>query len=53
MDLRRDGVRDGRAAVYRMRWHDIARDSLRWDWECSTDGETWQTLWAIAYLRSR
>ena len=27
-----------RDAVYRMRFFDIARDSLQWTWERSTDG---------------
>jgi len=52
MDLRRDGTVEGSPAVFRMRWHEIGPNSLRWDWECSTDaGRSWRTLWAIAYER--
>lgn len=52
MELRRTGELEGRPAVFRMRWFDIERDSLSWAYERSVDeGETWTTLWAIAYTR--
>jgi hypothetical protein len=52
MDLRREGTYEGQPATYRMLWHDIAPESLRWNWECSVDeGRSWRTLWAIAYQR--
>jgi hypothetical protein len=52
MDLRREGMHDGRPALFRMLWHDITPESLRWNWEHSSDeGVTWHTRWAIVYER--
>jgi hypothetical protein len=52
MDLRRQGLYEGEPALFRMLWHEISEDSLRWTWECSTDaGRSWKALWAIAYER--
>jgi hypothetical protein len=35
-----------------MRWENIERDSLDWSYERSDDdGDSWTTLWAIAYQR--
>ena len=40
-------------AVYRMRFFDIARDSLQWTWERSTDGAaTFEELWRLRYERA-
>jgi hypothetical protein len=52
MDLRRSAPVDGGTAVFRMRWHEIERDSLEWAYERSDDGgETWSSLWEIGYRR--
>ena len=41
-----------RAAVFRMRFHDIEADSFTWSWERSDDGGTTFALkWRIAYRR--
>jgi hypothetical protein len=38
--------------VYRMRFVDIARNSLTWIWEKSTDGgNTFDPAWRLAYTR--
>lgn len=48
----RDTVRDGAPARMRMVFHDIAADSLVWDWEMSRDGgETFLLLWRLTYRR--
>jgi hypothetical protein len=40
-------------AVFRMRFSDIATDSLTWCWERSLDGETtFEERWRIAYERA-
>jgi hypothetical protein len=52
MDLRRAGRHEGEPGLFRMLWHEISADSLRWNWEFTTDGgKAWQTVWAIAYER--
>ena len=52
MELRRTGEVDGEAALFRMRWENIERDSLDWSYQRSDDdGDSWTTLWAIAYQR--
>ena len=44
----------GGSVVNRMVFHDIARDSLVWDWELSRDGgHTWQLQWSITYRRRK
>jgi hypothetical protein len=44
----------GDSIVNRMVFHDIARDSLVWDWEASRDGgRTWELLWSILYRRRK
>jgi hypothetical protein len=41
------------SAVYRMRFLDLAPDSLRWTWERSTDGgSTFEELWRLRYERA-
>jgi hypothetical protein len=41
-----------RDAVYRMRFFDIAPDSLTWTWERSLDGSaTFDELWRLEYVR--
>ena len=53
MVLARDAVRDGKRFKQRMVWYDIKRDSLKWNWERSTDGgNTWEVLWKIEYRRA-
>ena len=38
--------------LQRMAWFDIEPESLRWNWERSTDdGATWKVVWAITYRR--
>ena len=52
MELRREAPFDGGTATFRLRFSDIERDALRRDYERSDDGgETWETLWSIAYSR--
>jgi hypothetical protein len=52
MDLRRSAPVEAGTAVFRMRWHEIERDSLEWAYERSDDGgETWSSLWEIEYRR--
>ena len=52
MELRREALFEGRVAVFRMRWFDIEPDSLSWAYERSDDGgESWTSVWAIAYRR--
>ena len=42
-----------REAVYRMRFFDLARDSLTWAWERSLDVElSFEELWSIEYTRA-
>lgn len=42
-----------RAAVYRMRFFEIADRSLTWSWERSLDGElSFDELWCIDYTRA-
>lgn len=44
---------DGRTLIQRMRFYDIERDNLKWDWESSFDGgETWTLNWRIFYRRA-
>jgi len=44
----------GETVVNRMVFHDIARDSLVWDWETSRDmGRTWDLTWSIVYRRRK
>jgi len=44
----------GDTIVNRMVFHDIARDSLVWDWEASRDaGRTWELMWSITYRRRK
>jgi hypothetical protein len=52
MELRREAPYDGTVAVFRIRWFDIERDGARRAYERSDDGgESWTTLWEIAYRR--
>jgi len=52
MDLRTEKVVQGRRATLRMRWFEIAEDSLQWAYERSEDGgRSWETLWRVAYVR--
>ena len=40
-------------AVYRMRFFDIAQDTLTWKWERSVDaGAIFEELWRLAYERA-
>jgi len=52
MELRRTGEVDGDPVLFRMRWENIERESLDWSYQRSDDdGDSWTTLWAIAYAR--
>jgi hypothetical protein len=52
MTLVTDDIVDGKPVKLRMVWHNIAADTLDWNWERSDDGgETWRVLWAIHYRR--
>jgi hypothetical protein len=52
MDLRTERTVDGRRTLLRVRWFDIAQESLSWAWERSDDGgRTWESLWQLAYTR--
>src|SRR5438093_1023501 len=38
--------------VNHMVFHDVAQDSLVWDWEASRDaGRTWELIWSVTYRR--
>ena len=42
----------GKKIIQRMVFYDIKADSLKWDWEMSTDnGQTWTLQWRIFYSR--
>ena len=44
----------GDTIVNHMVFHDIAPDSLVWDWEASRDaGRTWELIWSITYRRRK
>ncbi len=44
----------GDTVVNHMVFHDIAQDSLVWDWEASRDaGRTWELMWSITYRRRK
>ena len=53
MELRTEPAeRDGQTFIQRMVFSDIAPDSLRWNWQNSTDaGHTWHDVWTITYRR--
>lgn len=43
---------NGKSFIFRMRFHNIEKDSFTWDWERSSDnGETWELSWRIKYER--
>jgi len=46
-----DDVVEGKPVRLRMVFYNIDRDTLDWRWERSENGETWQVLWQIHYLR--
>jgi hypothetical protein len=51
MELRRESREDGVLVPYRMRWTEIAGDSLVWLWERQSR-RRWETRWRIDYARS-
>ena len=52
MELRRWAEFEGGTAIFRMRWHEIERKSLEWEYARSDDGgESWSSLWEISYRR--
>lgn len=52
MVLTRKGFVKGKAALQRMRFYNIAEDTLDWVWEVSfDDGKSWKTAWQIHYTR--
>jgi len=45
-------IKNGKEVVYRMRYHNISKDSFDWDWESTSDnGTTWVSGWHIHYKR--
>jgi hypothetical protein len=43
---------DGVRVIRRMVWLDVTPDSMRWEWQRSSDGgTTWVTEWPIDYRR--
>ena len=54
MTLQRTARRGGKEFMQRMRWYNIQKDSLEWNWERSDDGgATWALLWKIHYSRKQ
>ncbi len=52
MVLSRKMQKQGKEFIQRMRWYDIAANSLKWNWERSDDnGKTWTVIWKISYTR--
>ena len=52
ISFQRSAVEDGRETLQRMVWLDVEADSLRWEWQRSTDGgTTWEVSWPIDYRR--
>lgn len=50
--LTTEDVLEGQPVHLRMRFYNIARDTLDWMWERSDDGgQTWQAKWHIHYQR--
>ncbi|WP_269716149.1 hypothetical protein [Caulobacter sp. NIBR2454] len=48
-----EDVDEGRPIRARYTWSDIAADSARWSQAYSLDGgETWETNWVMAFVRS-
>jgi len=45
--------KDGKQIIQRMRFYDITKNSLTWDWESSIDnGKTWTLAWRLNYTRA-
>ena len=54
MVLGRNASKNGKHFLQRMRWYNIERNSLDWNWERSDDnGHTWKVLWSIHYERTQ
>lgn len=52
MILQREAIKDGQIILQRMVWYNISDQSLDWNWESSDDdGQTWELLWKIHYVR--
>jgi len=52
MELRCEAPYERGTALFRLRWFDIERDALRRAYDRSDDGgETWTTLWELAFRR--
>ena len=53
MILMRNTVLEGKPVKQRMVWTNIQENSLDWYWQRSEDGgQSWQTMWHIAYKRA-
>jgi hypothetical protein len=53
LSFQRASVIDGVAALQRMVWLDVTADSLRWEWQRSTDGgASWTVMWPLDYRRA-
>jgi hypothetical protein len=51
--FQRETTVGGVAVTQRMVWLDVEPDSLRWQWQRSTDdGATWDVAWEIDYRRA-
>ena len=45
---------DGKKIIQRMKFYDITKDSLVWEWEITKDGGiTWESQWRIYYTRKK
>ena len=52
MILSTEDVVEGQKVDLRMVFYNISADNLDWKWQRSEDnGQTWRTLWEIAYTR--
>jgi hypothetical protein len=53
ISFQRTSVVDGVPALQRMVWLDVTDDSLRWEWQRSTDaGANWMVMWPLDYRRA-
>jgi hypothetical protein len=51
MAFARSVAKDGKTTYQRMVFRDVKADGLKWLWQQSTDGSTWNTQWEIDYKR--
>jgi hypothetical protein len=54
MAFSREAKKDGVVFLQRMRWYNVEKDRLDWNWERSDDaGKTWKVSWKIHYERKK